>query len=224
MEEEQIKEAFQKVKKDILSLSEELTFLKAGLEETRFKLIEMCEIIKAINKKTNNLSSTQTSLNKTNVISTSTDNTTFKALKGQISGFSTGNEGVSTDRQTDRQTDNQAKNLEKNSIDEASKILISLENLRHDIKSSFRKLTDQEFLVFCTIYQLEEENGFADYKKISQKLSLTESSIRDYVQRLIKKNIPIDKAKINNKSIHLKISQNLKKIAPLATILALRDL
>jgi len=59
---------------------------------------------------------------------------------------------------------------------------------------------------------------------LQKKLNLTESSIRDYVRRLIKKGIPIDKNKINNKNIQLSISPNLKKIASLNTILQLRDI
>ena len=79
-------------------------------------------------------------------------------------------------------------------------------------------------LVFSTIYQLEEEKGYTDYKSISNKLNLTESSIRDYIGKLIKKGIPIDKNKVNNKNIQVSISDNLKKIASLQTILHLRDL
>ena len=78
--------------------------------------------------------------------------------------------------------------------------------------------------MFSTIYQLEEENGFADYKSISEKINLTESSVRDYVGRIIKKGISVEKKKINNKNIQLIISNNLKKIATLPTILQLRDL
>jgi len=79
-------------------------------------------------------------------------------------------------------------------------------------------------LVFSTIYQLEEEKGAADYKSLSSKLKLSESSIRDYVQRIIKKGISVEKKRINNKVIHLFIDPGLKKIAPLSTILTLRDL
>ena len=79
-------------------------------------------------------------------------------------------------------------------------------------------------LIFSLIYQLEEEKGHTDYKTLSEKLKLTESSIRDYVQRLIKKGIPVEKTKINNKNIQLKISRNLKKIASLSTIMQLRGI
>ena len=48
--------------------------------------------------------------------------------------------------------------------------------------------------------------------------------LRDYIGRLIKKGIPLEKKKINNKIIHLSVSKNLKKIASLSTILQLRDI
>jgi hypothetical protein len=85
-------------------------------------------------------------------------------------------------------------------------------------------LTGQELLVFSTLYQFDEEFGSVDYKLLASHLNLTESSIRDYIGRLIKKKIPVEKVRINNKNIQLKISDNLKKIASLQTILQLKDL
>lgn len=99
-----------------------------------------------------------------------------------------------------------------------------MDNLKKEVRLKFKRLTDQEFSVFSTIYQLSEENGYTDYKNLSIKLGLTESSIRDYIGRLIKKGIPVEKTKINNKSIRLSISPNLKKIATLPTIFKLREL
>jgi hypothetical protein len=163
-----------------------------------------------------------------------------KPLSTQNMGISTGNEGVPTDRQTNQQTNQQTDkgsyntdisldhlskgNLfsSENSINNAAQILDSLDNLKKEIRLKFKRLTDQEFLVFSTIYQLSDEMGYTDYKNLSEKLNLTESSIRDYVGRLIKKGIPLEKVKINNKTIHILISQNLKKIATLPTILQLR--
>ena len=82
-------------------------------------------------------------------------------------------------------------------------------------------------LIFSVLYQLEEEQGqegHSDYRTLAKRLNLTESSIRDYIGRLIKKGIPVDKIKVNNKNIQLKISPNLKKIASLPTIIQLRDI
>ncbi len=103
-------------------------------------------------------------------------------------------------------------------------MLDSLDNIKKEIRLKFKRLTDQEILVFTTLYQIDEETGPTDYKTIAKKIGLTESSIRDYIGRLIKKGIPVDKKRINNKIIQLSISQNLKKIASLPTILQLRDL
>jgi len=87
------------------------------------------------------------------------------------------------------------------------------------------QLTPQEMLVFSTLYALEEQNiPEITYKKLSDKLSLSESSIRDYTNKLIKKGVPVNKTRQNNKTIVLKISSDLKNIASLATINSLRDL
>jgi len=222
-----IKEAFQRVKEDIISLKKELDFLRQGVVETREKLIEVCEIIKKINEKTITDTSTHRQINSTLTTQNTTDNISFMGLKPQNILISTGNEGVPTDRQTNRQTDIPTQNLpeiKENPIENAAKILESLDSIKKEIRLKFKRLTEKELLIFLTIYQLEEETGQVDYKSISQRLNLTESSIRDYVGRLIKKGISVDKKKINNKTVQLSISPNLKKIASLSTILQLRDL
>jgi len=112
----------------------------------------------------------------------------------------------------------------KQQIFEASEIFESLDNIKKEIRRKFKSITKQEMLVFSTIYTLEEQDPDPDYKKVASKLNLSESSIRDYVQRIIKKGIPIEKEKLNNKKIILRISPQLKKIATLDTIIKLRSL
>jgi len=232
-----IKDAFKKVRQDIDFLYSEIDFLRLILNENNGKLDEIKEIIHHFNEKIDNFSKINkinTSTDKSKIPTTSTHPSThnyhLESLNNQNMPFSTGNQGVSTDRQTDRQTDRHPlisyENNEKKEdyIENATEMLDSLDNLKKQIRLKFKRLTDQEWLVFSTIYQLEEENGFADYKNISEKINLTESSIRDYVGRIIKKGISVEKKKINNKSIQLNISDNLKKIATLPTILQLRDL
>ena len=176
----------------------------------------------------------------------STNTTNIKPRNTQILGISIGNQGVQTDKQTHKQTYRQQENssynyknnkqiepesrleltpnLVENSLNSAVDMLDSLDSLKKEIRLKFKRLTEQELLVFSTIYQLEEELGYSDYKSISKKLNLTESSIRDYVRRLINKGIPIQKDKINNKEIKLSVSTNLKKVASLNTILELREI
>ena len=219
-----VKEAFQKVKQDISSLKKECLFLRESVTETREKMVELCNILVKINKKVQDLASTQEPPETTTKTHNTTNTTVFKPLKAQNMPFSTGNEGASTDRQTDRQTDKYAQNSPENTFENASELLDSLDSIKKEIRLKFKRLTDQEILVFSKLYQLEEEKGFADYKTLSDSLNLTESSIRDYVGRIIKKGVPVEKRRINNKNIQLSIDPNLKKIASLHTILHLRSL
>ena len=112
----------------------------------------------------------------------------------------------------------------ENPINDAAKILDSLDNIKKEIRLKFKRLTSQEMIVFSTLYQMEEESDQIDYKALAERLKLTESSVRDYIGRLIKKGIPVDKKRMNNKTILLSVSTNLKRIASLSTILQLRDL
>ncbi len=226
-----IKEAFQKVKQDIDSLKKELDFLKSSLIEDREKIIEIYNFVKEKTLNSDKRPKLDTSTDRqtfsTSSTHLSTHNLPFEALKPQNILISTRNQGVSTDRQTDTSTDRQTQNILKNkenSIENALDVLNSLDSIKKEIRIKFKGITEQEFLVFSTIYQLGEELGYSDYKTLSQRLNLTESSIRDYVGRLIKKGIPVEKKKINNKNIKLSISENLKKIVSLSTILQLREL
>jgi DNA-binding MarR family transcriptional regulator len=224
---DQIKTSFQKVKQDMDSMREDITSLKQTLSETKEQISEMNRILNRlvsqpqIEQKPALDTPTNNPQNPTYPTHSPTDSLSFKPLKGQNMSISTGNGGVPTNRQTNQQTNQQT---EKTYFGDALEILNSLDNIRKDIRNKFKRITEQEFLVFSTIYQMAEETGYADYKSLSQKLNLTESSIRDYVGRLIKKGIPIEKIKINNKMIQLSISEKLKKIASLPVIFQLREL
>ena len=232
-----IKEAFQKVKEDIDFLKQKISDLNDNLLKTQRKVEEFEGNIKKIRDleevvNQNKLEVIPAQNPKKPTFSTllSTQNSLIKTSNPQILRFSIGNDGVPTNRQTDkqtnRQTDEEAKNTLKkeNIIENATEILNSLDSIKKEIRIKFRRLTEQEFLVFSTIYQLDEEMGYSDYKSLSKKLNLTESSIRDYVGRLIIKGIPVEKKKINNKNIQLSLSSNLKKVASFQTILQLRGL
>ena len=226
-----IKEAFNKVKQDINFLGDELKILRNELKENREMMIKICESVQEISSQIDLVSSQINLRSKENIpthpqtISVPSENlpahvVNFKHLNEGNSSISTGNEGVPADRQTNQQTDRQP----ENSIENAAEMLKSLDALKKEIHKKFKKLTEQEWLVFSTIYQFDEEKGYSDYRSLAEKLNLTESSIRDYVSRLINKGISIDKTKLNNKNIQLNISQSLKQIASLSTILHLRGL
>lgn len=231
MDEEQIKNAFAKVKQDIYFLSQQIAILSENLEKITGK-----------NTKNSNFTETDisTKIHENQALSTnlSTMKYPFKPLKHHNLAISTGNQGVSTDRQTDRHIDNNPpissgktgfypKKPEKTEIldiDQAADILDSLDQIKKEIRLKFKRLTEQEMLIFSAIYQLEEERGYADYRTIANILNISESSTRDHVGKIIKKGVPVEKRRENNKKIKLYISQNLKKITSLSTILQLRDI
>ncbi|MBT3404925.1 hypothetical protein HN832_01640 [archaeon] len=243
-----VKQDINQISKELNSLKLIINENNQKIAELCEILYSMNESNKQINKKietntqeiskiSQNYNSTDRQTNPTTSTDTSTDTLPLKSLKDQNIAFSIGNQGVSTDRQTDTSTDRQTQNTQEiqkktdfdshkqiDSFDNALNIINSLDNIKKEIRLKFKRLTEQELLVFSTIYQLDDEIGYADYKGISLKLNLSESSIRDYTLRLIKKGVPVEKTKINNKQIQLKISHNLKKIASLSTILQLRDL
>lgn len=222
MKEEQLKEAFINVKQDIDFLADEIYQLKQEIEEIK-QFLE------------NFQTSTLQQINSTHPVTSTQTSTVPREIGGLITpnlDISMRNQGASTDRQTDTSTDTSTHNYTKKpqksiefNIQEVSEILESLDNLKKEIRRKFKRVTPQEMAVFSAIYQLEEQNPeLSTYKQISIKLGLSESSIRDYVQRLINKGISIKKRKINNKKLILSISSELKKIAPLSTIIKLREI
>ncbi len=243
--EKEIKRSFENVKKDISDLSIELTELKYQLNEIQIQINEFISIFNSFLINSSKIpqsipiyESDNSTYNFDRQTDTSTVPLEIQGLKTQNLDISSGNKGVSTDRQTLRQTDkhtdfnlNLLKNdeIKTNSIDKtiqkAANILESFGSIQSEIKSKFKSMTPQEVLVFSIIYELEEENpSNVTYSLIANKLNLSQSSIRDYVQRIISKGIPIIKHKVNNKKVCLGISSDLKKIASLNSILRIREL
>lgn len=231
-----IKDAFTKIKQDIQALQTEIELIKIQTEEINRTLKQL-------------LKPTDNPINPTIQQINPTDNLPNEAPIPSIMHVSSGNEGVPTNKQTNKQTDtqpvksspnpnkspssspsiysnqpNQKKTDEISRIEHLSNILDSLDSIKKDIRSKFKYLTNTEMLVFSTIYQLEEEGKKVDFPTISSKLSLSESSVREYVLKLIKKGVPIVKFKENNKKIFLSIMPELKKMATLETILKLREI
>jgi len=223
MEKEQVKLAFLKVKEDILNLKSEMFEIK-NIVKNLYSMLNTKDIHESSDSTIRQITSTNSAVS----TDTSTVRQEIEGFKPTNLSISIGNEGVSTDRQTDRQTDTSTQNMQKNldsDLQEAHQIFNSLDSIKKQIRIKFKKITPQEMLVFSAIYQLEEQRlKEITYKEIATFLNLSESSIRDYIQRIIMKGIPIKKQKINNKRVALLISPELKKIASLSTIISLREL
>jgi hypothetical protein len=231
-----IKDAFSKVKDDMKILINEIIQIKESLRSIEDKFNEELGKLHSEISKTDN--STKRLINTTDSETSTHPSTVRQEIEGSKTSnlrVSIGNDGASTDRQTDTSTDTSTHIYKEispkdeisveNDIFKAAEILDSLDSIKKDIRMKFKRLTSQEMAVFSTIYQIENENPEeCTYKNLSLKLSLSESSIRDYVQRMIDKGIPIQKNKVNNKKIYLSISPELKKITTLPQIIQLRDL
>jgi len=218
-----IKEAFLKIKEEINLLKKEITSIKT--------------LIKSINLSINTPTPQHSNnFNESPSTNTPTDKIALEGLYTPNNLISTGNRGVPTDKQTDKQTNQQTNRQRGNTsinpekpLNEGLKnireVLNSLSDIKKEVRYKIKSLTPQEMLIFSKIYSLEEE-GFSQitYKFLSEIFKLSESSIRDYTNRLIKKGIPVVKIKQNNKIIYLRISEDLKNIATLATLQQLRDL
>jgi len=249
--EDAVKEAFKKVKQDFQFLLSELTSIKAEVLSLKQDILDIkqTQISQQIQPKSLSIQApTQTQEKPTlpthnptqNLIPT--DVWPYYALKPTFMHVSTGNEGVPTDRQTNQQTDNRHifktnlnttfntkqedpnKNSQINHLEKAKEILDSIDSLKKEVRIKFKKLTEQEIHIFSLLYQLDDEGELVDYSTLAKKTNLSESSIRDYIRKISLKGIPIQKEKLNNKRILLHVSQDLKKIATLDTILKLREL
>jgi len=240
MPEDKIKQAFQKVKEDISSLRSQLVDLSEQIQDLKRTLdkTDRPTDTQTDNKKHPSIELNEPTYTQTNQTHTpiQTDTQTVPLEIGgsetQNSGISIGNEGVQTDRQTNRQTDRHVQKFALTRpvqssitrIEKVAEVVNSLDSLKRDLRRQFKQLTPQEMLVFSTIYQLTNQAIDIDYALLSSKTSLSESSIRDYVQKLIKKGIPLEKTKEQNKRILLTIPNEFQRIASLDTIIALRNL
>lgn len=208
-----IKEAFQKAKQDI-------SLIKFEIEELKSQILQIKSILQERSQQNiqqiSNHDSTHTQHNILNELY----NMPLEGLKESNSSFSTGNKGVPTNRQTNQQTDRQTLSMEKSPLKET---LDTLNNLKNELKDNFSSLTKQELIVYGTIYQLEEQKFIVDYSILAKRLNLSESSIRDYVLRIIRKRIPLKKIKENNKKIFLSIPIEIKKIISLSSLFSIQN-
>lgn len=212
-----IKEAFNKIKEDISFLREEVNQIKLKLNKNPQTIPTHSPIYTA-----------QQTDKQTDIQTTPTHNHAAEAPYTQDMNISIGNGGVPTDKQTNRPTDKQTHNYSPSMLNsdfkQANDILNSLDHIKKGIRLKFKRLTPQEMLIFSTLYNLEENSTEVTYRVLATLIGLSESSIRDYVNKLTNKGIPINKIRQNNKTIILKISKDLKNIATLATIQDLRAL
>ena len=225
-----VKQAFDKVKQDINILSEELLFLHKDIDMMKQQIHDLFLLVKKPNSPTGASTLRQQMLDRPSP--QENNSSKYEGIKPYFNS-STGNRGVSTLRQqtVNRQTDNKIGISDrfdtffgiKKTDEKSSDISSFVKGLKKELKSRFKRLTKQEFYIFSLLYTLTEEKpNSVTYKDIALKAGISESSVRDYVSRLINKKIPIIKRRINNKSIILEIPRELKHLETLDSLASIQ--
>lgn len=90
------------------------------------------------------------------------------------------------------------------------------------LEKAFRSLTRQEFLIFLSIYQLEEDKGSPiTYEDLKSQTKLSLSGIRSYVSVLIGRGLPLKKVLINNRVVSLSIPKSFRTLDLKSKLLSL---
>lgn len=201
--EEKLRAAFAKIKQDMDSLKQEINNMKQ-------KISKITSILKG----------------PANTQQFSTQTANIEGIRPYLA-ISKGNDGVPADSQQTFDTSEsqekepfEATNKEKLTFRQVKKIV---DNLTQDLKLKFKSLSKQEFYIFSLVYSLDVQGQKPDYKTIAIKANLTESSVRDYISRLIHKGIPLRKEKINNKTIVISVPDELKSLATLDNLTKLKQ-
>ncbi len=201
--EEKIRNSFLKIKQDMQEMKQEIQTIKQEITE-----------IKDI-------------LNPAHVPAHPQQSSTYSSIKQGIKPqipISIRNDGVPADSQQTTNTPQLAdlfKKKQETAVQQPHSQLSSrdiknlVQGLTSDLKAKFKSLSKQELYIFSLIYNMNLRGENTDYKSLSIKAGLTESSIRDYISRLIHKGVPIEKERINNKTVLISVSDEFKNIATL---------
>jgi len=84
---------------------------------------------------------------------------------------------------------------------------------RQELMERFSSLSKQELKTFLTIYDMGDEKGNASYSDVAKRLNLSEGCIRTYISGLMRKKIPVEKIKYNNKAVFLHIPKEFRELS-----------
>lgn len=88
-----------------------------------------------------------------------------------------------------------------------------IKEFKDEIDRMFKTIPKQQFLVFLTLYQLEDDlKRPITYLELAKHLKLSEGCIRTYISNLIKKNLPIVKNRINNRIVEVSINSHFRDL------------
>jgi len=197
--EEKLKNSFSNIKKDITTLNNDITALKNEINHIKGGLDQ----IKTILTTKNFLDST--------------------GNKGVINNHQQSTI-INTPTNTNKEDQNDLILQEHPKSQDLQEVQITLDKIKKDLQKTFKNLTDREFSIFMTIYELGQQLDRVTYADIAQQLSLTEMTIRSYVASLINKHLPIEKTRRFNNKVSLSIRKEFKDLNLASKLISLRTL
>ncbi|MBS3073789.1 hypothetical protein J4465_03285 [Candidatus Pacearchaeota archaeon] len=232
MDEKVLRESFEKIKEDMLFLSREILDLKEELIKISQTLSEInVNKDSTKNQQIQHISSTNSKVyggikpyfreSKGNDGVPADSQQTVSTYPAQLKRtFNMGGQTIDKTRilqkiQEEIMGEKNKEEIESKNNMELKQLSDLVSNLKKELKDKFKGLSKQEFSIFSALYSLEEQSKEISYKDLAISTGLTESSIRDYISRLIHKGIPIIKEKVNNKTVMLRISPELRNISTL---------
>jgi len=117
---------------------------------------------------------------------------------------STGNNGVNNNHQQSSTMNNNTQQSQT-----MPNIQSTISELSKKLNFTFQNLTDREFSVFISVFELEKTIPEVTYTDLANKLNISEPTIRNVVNRLISKKIPLQKNRFFNKKVSLSIPKDL---------------
>ena len=100
----------------------------------------------------------------------------------------------------------------------------SISAIKSDFEALFRGLTDREFSVFMAIYQLEEDlQAPVSYCEVSKILKITEITVRNYVNSMMNRGIPIEKHRQYNRKVSLSMKKDMRDLNLASKLLKIRQ-
>jgi len=218
--EDNVKRSFSKVKDHMESI-------EGDTKRNKKAILEQIELIKALKMEINDLK---------------TLNNDLKDKIETLTNTSTGNKGVINDHQRSSTIISDAKQSSTviNNDQQPSEIEIqtptqtiptpgketstlTFADLKKELEGQFKQLTDREFSVFMTIYHLEESRGKVTPFDIAEHLKLSETTVRGYLNSLLKKNLPLERERLFNKKSHFFIKKAFKELNLASKLLKIRN-
>ncbi|MDP1694581.1 MAG: hypothetical protein Q8L34_03500 [Candidatus Woesearchaeota archaeon] len=221
---ENVKKSFLKAKEDISNIENQFKELKELFSKQNKDILALYEKIeyffKENSKKEDKIDFFNSSIGNKGVVNNRQQSTVNHQ---QSSTMQSNEQQWISDDQAINNNQQQTLTSEQKRANQPPFIRNSLDSINQTLTFRFKTLTDREFSVFLAIYELEKQLSEVTYADLANKLSLTETTIRSCVNRLVSKQLPLTKERFFNKKTTLTIDKNFKELSLLNKLINIRS-